>query len=378
MYHLVVIGGGPSGSVGAREAVKRGLKVVLIEKKRNVGRPVHCTGLFSKRTIETLTVSPSLILNEIKGAHIYSPDKRCLTIASPNTQAYVVDRESFDKELLFKAEEEGVEVHLETEGIGIDGNTIRVNHKGKESLLRSEVFVGAWGHQKEKRSPFGNFPPHKKNLYGLQMIGSYSVKDKNFVELFFGNRYSDCFFGWAVPLRKKLAKIGLLSSSFSKSKEGLKNLLEDLNLSPEKAPIGGIIPIGPPKRTVADNILICGDAAAHAKPTSGGGVYTGTLCAMIAGKTVADHLNKEVPLLRYDKEWREKIEKELRMGMLIHRLLSRMTDRRLNGILKVLSQEGFTQLIKKYGDMDYPSSLIRHFMSIPSFWKDMIWGMTRN
>ena len=42
---------------------------------------------------------------------------------------------------------------------------------------------------------------------------------------------------------------------------------------------GGTIPLGPLKKTVDDHVMLVGDAAAQVKPTSGGGIYPGLLCA---------------------------------------------------------------------------------------------------
>ena len=51
--------------------------------------------------------------------------------------------------------------------------------------------------------------------------------------------------------------------------------------------VGGI-PIGPQERTVTDGVLLVGDAAGQAKPTSAGGIYTGAFAAKIAGKVAAE------------------------------------------------------------------------------------------
>jgi digeranylgeranylglycerophospholipid reductase len=365
MYDVIVIGGGPCGSVAAKEAVSHNLKTLLIDRKKHIGRPVRCTGLLSKRTVKDLKISQNSILNKIKGANIYSPDNKRITIDAEETKAYVVDREAFDKELLLKAKEAGVEVWLETEAINIDGKMIKVNHKGKERQLKTNVFIGAYGAKYSKNNSLANFPSPQKILYGLQTIVPYTPNNKNFVELFFGSNYSDCFFAWAVPIDKKSAKVGLTCSSFLRARKGLKNLLEHLKCKLKKNPTAGIIPIGPPKMTVNRNMLICGDAAAHAKPTSGGGVYTGTLCARIAAETVAQYLEGRGLLTEYEKKWREKIEKELQIGMISHKILTRLSDTYLNKISIILSQSSSIELIKKVGDIDYPSLLIKQILSAP-------------
>jgi digeranylgeranylglycerophospholipid reductase len=359
MYDVIVIGAGPCGSVAAKETAGHKLKTLLIDKKKHIGRPVHCTGLISKRTVETLKTSQKSVLNEIKGAYIHFPNNKRITIETQEVKAYVVDREAFDKELLLEAEKRGVNVQLETTATGIDGNIITINHKGKENRLKADVFIGAYGARYSKNNSLANFPAAKKILYGLQTIAQYTSDNKNFVELFFGSNYSDCFFAWAVPMDKKSAKIGLACSNAILAKRGLKNLLEHLKCNHKENPIAGVIPIGPAEITVKGNMLICGDAAAHAKPTSGGGIYTGTLCAKIAAETTAKYLYGKGLLAEYEKKWRKEVGKELKIGMFAHELLTKLSDTQLNGIANIASESKTTALIKKWGDIDYPSSLMR-------------------
>ena len=365
MYDVIVIGAGPCGSVAAKETANYNLKTLLIDRKKYIGRPVHCTGLFSKRTIEALKISPSPILNEIKGAHIYPPNNKRITIDAQEVKAYVVDREVFDNELLNEAKKGGAEVQLETEAINVTENTIRVKHKNKKRQFEANVFIGAYGAKYSKNNVFTTFPPPQKILYGLQTTTQYTPKDTNFVELFFGSRYSDCFFAWAVPIDKKYAKVGLACSSSPLAKKGFKNLLENLKCKSTNSQIAGMIPIGVPKITVNENILICGDAAAQAKPTSGGGVYTGTLCAQIAAEITARYLGGNGKLSEYERTWRKQIGRELKIGLMAHQTLTRLNDTQINTIGGVVSKPSSISLIKKIGDIDYPSLLIRQFSFSP-------------
>ena len=41
-YDVVVVGGGPSGSMAAWEAAKGGASVCILEKDRDIGYPVRC------------------------------------------------------------------------------------------------------------------------------------------------------------------------------------------------------------------------------------------------------------------------------------------------------------------------------------------------
>jgi len=363
MYDVIVIGAGPCGSVAAKETACHNLKTLLIDKKKHIGRPVHCTGLLSKKTVETLKISQNSLLNEIKGAYIHFPNGKRITIATEEIKAYVVDREALDKELLSEAKKIGVDVKLETEAVNISQNTIEVEHKSKKSQLKADVFIGAYGSRYSSNNTLTAFPPPKKILYGLQTIARYTPIGRNFVELFFGSTYSDCFFAWAVPMNEKDSRVGLACSKAVLAKQGFQNLLERLKCNCHENPIAGIIPIGPPKITAKGNMLICGDAAGQAKPTSGGGIYTGTLCAKIAAQTTVRYLNGKGILTEYEKNWRKEIGKEFKIGMFAHEILTRLTDTQMDRMLPVFANTNNLNLIKEVGNIDYPSLLIRKFFS---------------
>jgi flavin-dependent dehydrogenase len=51
-WDVVVVGGGPGGSMAAREAARAGLQVLMVEKRQEIGAPVRCgwTRWASRRT----------------------------------------------------------------------------------------------------------------------------------------------------------------------------------------------------------------------------------------------------------------------------------------------------------------------------------------
>ena len=51
--------------------------------------------------------------------------------------------------------------------------------------------------------------------------------------------------------------------------------------------------MGPPRKTVQGNVMLVGDAAGQVKPTSGGGIYMGAVCAKLAGEVAARASRKE-------------------------------------------------------------------------------------
>ena len=133
-----------------------------------------------------------------------------------------------------------------------------------------------------------------------------------------------------------------------------------------------MIPIGPARRTVADGFLIVGDAAGQAKPTSGGGIYTGMLCGKIAGEVAARCAlmgrTRARSLKEYEKLWRAKLARELSLGMRAHHILTQLDDAAIAAGLKLLALPQLRKLIERFGDIDYPSKIARELVKRPRLW----------
>ena len=64
-YDIVVVGAGPAGSWTAYHAAKKGARVLMIEKRQEIGDPVRCAEGVSKRTLcQMVKPEPEWIASE--------------------------------------------------------------------------------------------------------------------------------------------------------------------------------------------------------------------------------------------------------------------------------------------------------------------------
>ena len=70
---VLVVGGGPAGSIAARFAAAGGADTMLIDKKEDPARSSTCGGLVSVGTWENLGASEDDIVKEIKGVLVHKP-----------------------------------------------------------------------------------------------------------------------------------------------------------------------------------------------------------------------------------------------------------------------------------------------------------------
>jgi len=366
-YDVAVIGAGPAGAMASKYAAMNGAKTLLIEEHASIGSPVQCTGLISKAALTECEISEgSFTLAKMKGAFVYSPGGEELTIRGKDVKAYVIDRKQFDREIVGRSLDAGVDLMLKTRFTQLHKDGISVISNGERKMIHADIVIGADGIMGGVGRAAG-LPRCNKFLSGIQLEAPYDSHDPEFVEIFTGNKFAPGFFAWAVPF-SGMARIGLAKNIGDKpARHYLGELLKHPVLASRytgsctELVVGGI-PLGPPERTVTDNVMLVGDAAGQAKPTSGGGVYMGVVCAKIAGEVAARAARKEIHLKEYEKRWRTAVGRELALGMIIHKSLGKLSDENLNEFISFLNRPGMSERITEYGDMDHPSVLLKELL----------------
>jgi len=387
-YDVVVVGGGPAGCMAAKYAAKGGASTLIIEADAEIGKPVQCAGLISKRAIEESEIKNKSFINcEIKGA-IFRSQSQELMIA--DKKAFAIARDIFDKELAKEAQKEGVEIILRRRVKSVkkgEGETkLRISTADGKEEIRARVVIGADG-VKSRVAKMAGLSVAKSFLNCVQIEGVYETED-DFTEIFVGKTIAPGFFAWAIPIgAENLARIGLcIDKRFSVQSNPLIYLKRNLAEHPVIAKrykgsssnfTAGTIPIGVRKRgqtvRIDKGLLLVGDAAAQIKPITGGGVYYSMKCGKIAGDTAAKaSLTGDLKVLNtYERQWRKEIGKEIAFGLKVHRLRCILSDKDFDTIFQTLSQEELLQQIKKKRDMDYPSIVIREFSKHPRLIKLM-------
>jgi len=352
-YDVVVVGAGPVGATVAREAAKGGARVLLLEKRKSPIYPERCAGIISPRCLREANVDGGVVVRRIRGGYIHAPDGRSLRIEASEPRAVVIDRHLFNERLLRAAREAGAEYMPLTRACFLEDRTLFLEREGRPLKVRAGIIVGADGSGSEVARWVG-FPPPSRYLLGIQAIVPYDPERGDFVEIFLDQDIAPGFFAWVVPAEEGVARVGLATHEAKGIRYRLKKLLEKLNLQPIKVR-SGFIPIGARARTVKGRVALVGDAAAQAKPTTGGGLYPGIVAAKILGEVLCgDH-----PLSLYERRWRSRLSHELRLGMMIRRIAERLGDREISYILAFLGRKKFLRMIGRLGDIDHPSVLLK-------------------
>lgn len=372
---VVIIGGGPVGSTFAAQTAT--FTTVVVEEHAKIGSPVQCTGLVNPRVVE-MAQAQDTVMNEITGLRLVPPGGKVVEVCSTEVKAVVIDRGRFDLACSERAVQEGADILTGTEFLGFEreGKKLSVKVRGPDGPMSigADLLVGADGY-KSRVGKMAGIGPARDLIRGIQVDLDMRMDDQSMVEVHIGQKVAPGFFAWVLPCGE-FTRVGLgISDGSGTPSNYLTSLLKKCGLGEAKRlrTMSGVIPIGPPKKTYADNVLIVGDAAAQTKPLSGGGLYTGLRAARWGAMTAVEALKDEdlgsKRLAEYDIKWRADIGKEVDRGLLIRKVFVNLTDRKMDDVCRMLDRPDAKEVLAG-GDIDYPSKIASPLLkAVPSLVK---------
>ena len=117
---VIVVGSGPAGSSAAKHAALGGAKVILMDKKSEIGSPKRCAEGVSIEGLEKLGIEPSprWITKKIEGVRIQTPDGTDVWLTEDQVKlpeaGYILERKVFDKHMAMDAARAGAEIRIKT------------------------------------------------------------------------------------------------------------------------------------------------------------------------------------------------------------------------------------------------------------------------
>ncbi|HNX18216.1 MAG TPA: NAD(P)/FAD-dependent oxidoreductase [Methanoregula sp.] len=360
-YDVMIIGGGPAGALAAKTAAEKGLSTCLVEKRPAIGAPVRCAeGIGKEGLAEFIQPDPRWISADMSGATIVAPDGFEMSLASSlagSKVGYILDRKVFDRALVWQASEAGADIFVKTRAaapIMSDGRVkgAQLEYCGNVSKVNAEVVIAADGVE----SKFGKWcgidttVPVREIMSSVQYVMTDIDIDPGATVFYLGNEVAPEGYLWVFPKGKRAANVGIgISGKKSGKGHRAKDYLD--RFVKQKFPhgktieciVGGVSVCRPLDCTVADGLILAGDAARVVDPLTGGGIYnamyTGKLAAEVAADCIAKGDVSKKALMVYDKTWRaSKMGKAIERNYLIKEYLIKQSDEKLNTIIHSVSK----------------------------------------
>jgi digeranylgeranylglycerophospholipid reductase len=331
-YDVVVVGAGPAGSVGAWEAAKQGLSVLLLEKRQEIGSPVRCAEGITPGALDGfIAPDPRWVCAEVHKAsvtvvrngreHSWVPQGSANTIEDGGV-GYVVERRVFDRVLAEKAAESGARVLVKTAAVGLlrDGPTVTgVRAEGPWGCrdIVARVVIGADGVESRAGTWAGldTTLPQADLMSCAQFLLAGVEIDPQCTYYYLGSEVAPGGYAWIFPKGHRRANVGLgIQADLAAPTP-----IELLNRFVESHPflergsivtlvVGGVPVALPPSPMVTDGFMLVGDAARQVDPLTGGGIASamvaGRLAARVAAEAIASRDVTRAGLSPYEQQWR--------------------------------------------------------------------------
>jgi digeranylgeranylglycerophospholipid reductase len=352
---VLVVGAGPAGCVAAWEAAAAGAgDVLLLERDRAIGAPVRCAeGVGSAGLREFLDPDGApWVSRKITKVIFWAPDDTEVVLRNEDV-GYVLDRTRFEPALADLAAQAGAEIRIGTEAVGMErangGWKVALRGPKGEESWTAKVVIGADGVE----TMVGRWAGLETRVAARDMescaqyvVGNIAF-DPDAIYLHFGPSVAPGGYAWIFPKGVGVANVGLGVVALRSDGRNARAYL-DAYLAKHfprgvvtGLTVGGVISAATVKRTVADGVMLAGDAAHMINPMSGGGIINAMKAGRLAGRHAARAVRSgdtsERSLRAYHDEWMDLLGKSHQLYYKLKETINRFDDDFFNRLARTVN-----------------------------------------
>lgn len=366
---ILVVGVGPGGSGAAKRCAELGLNVLGVEKRAEIGAPKRCGEAISRHGLtERIGIEPEgpWIIQELNGAIVYAPNGKSVRINYKGPEGWIVERKLFDKHLAAIAAKAGARILAKTEAKNFRRAggmvTATLESEGLSQEVKAKIVIAADGVETKVARELGLDTTNKLAdiCSGAQFEMANVKTNGNMIEFFFGNETAPGGYVWIFPKGDGIANVGIGVRKPWAKKTALEYLKDFVSSRPELrngsilevnsggVPVGGFL-----KDSVADNLMVIGDAAHQVNPIHGGGIPEAYLAGKIAAEVAAEAIKgkdySKKFLKKYDERWMKERGNKLKKILKLREVMESMSDDDLNWLAGYLQGEDLVDLSRSSG-----------------------------
>jgi flavin-dependent dehydrogenase len=320
-FDAVIIGAGLAGLQCARLLSRQGAKILLIDRKTDLTKGVHTTGIFVRKTFEDFDFPAGTLGKAVRDVTLYSPKLKAVNLKSEKDEFRVGKMGVLYEAMLQECLANGVEFECGTRYLlavspalanGVATDTIvKLEKTGKSFEVRTKVLIGADGAASRVAKDL-QLDENKEWIVGYEEVfHARNSGGEPRLHCFLDGELAPGYLAWMADDGEEIhTGVGGYAANFNprealKSfKEKTKNLF-DLKGAKLIETRGGRIPVGGVLRRIAsENGILIGDAAGAVSPLTAGGLDPAMRLSKFAAEIVWERLQTgdSKVLLQYSGE----------------------------------------------------------------------------
>ena len=338
-YDVVIIGAGLAGLQCARLLGAKGAKVLLVDRKTDLSKGIHTTGIFVRKTLEDFDFPAGSLGNPVKNVTLYSPKLKAFNLTSEKEEFRVGKMGLIYDEFLQEAATDGVNFARATAYKGIEivnGETIvKLEKRGAVSEVKTKILIGADGANSRVAKDL-DLDENREFIVGYEEVfhAAEATREPR-LHCFLDAKLAPGYLAWIADDGVEIhIGIGGYAADFN-PREALKSFKEKtvklfdtsgLKLTETR---GGRIPVGGVLRRIANERgLLIGDAAGAVSPLTAGGLDPAMRLSTFAADIVWKSLRTENPKILLDYSG-EKFRARFVSRLWMRRVIRTFTNQRL-------------------------------------------------
>ena len=298
-WDCVVVGASFAGLACATALARAGMRVVVLEKKADVGEKLHTTGIIVKDAIDQIALMDGLpieLVHRVSGVRLYAPNLRHVDLSAAGYYFLATDTPGVMRWLAAKTEHAGARIACRTPFVharrmfgGFD-----LGEVGTTSYL-----VGADGPNSRVAHALG-LGRNSQFLFGIEHeYAGAKIADPHRMHCFIDRGIAPGYIAWVVS-GVGLVQVGLARrardgqstarAAMTAFLDRIAPLFDFRDLRPAsiragRIPCGGVV-----APEAVERALLVGDAAGMVSPLTAGGIHTALKHGTAAGRAIAEHL----------------------------------------------------------------------------------------
>jgi flavin-dependent dehydrogenase len=300
-FDAVIIGAGLAGLQCAKLLGERRVRVLLVDRKHDLSKGIHTTGIFVRKTFEDFHFPSGTLGAPIRNVTLYSPKLKPLDLESRHDEFCVGKMGELYNILLAECRDTGVEFYGGTRYVStacVDGAAIvELEKEGRVFTVAAKVLVGADGAISKVARDIG-LAQNTRWIVGYEEVFHFKSANDPRLHCFLDAHLAPGYLAWIADDGEEIhVGVGGYTADFDPRKaltEFKKKISRLFNLD-GKRPVetrGGRIPVGGILRHIAnEHGLLIGDASGAVSPLTAGGLDPCLRLSSFAADVIAKRIH---------------------------------------------------------------------------------------